>query len=239
VTARCAIPDWLEPLLTQARADLATAESRQAERAAQRQQLADAVDAAERTLREVAAATAADRDALASAVRRADRARWNHADAQRQLDAAPRGMRRRARHDVNIAEGQLERADAYLQRTRQRTAPSIDRYQEAKIDSEHAHGDLRRHDNVAWLDTRYDIVNVRRRRVGALETWRSWATGDYLTVRDLADAIRALNAHGSGHLPEHSLARSIETWATSHHVQLNPGQRIETTVRQRGEDIAR
>jgi hypothetical protein len=149
-------------------------------------------------------------------------------------------MRRRARHDVNIAEGQLERADAYLKHTCQRTAPSIDRYQQAKIDREQAGGDLRRHDNVAWLDTRYDIVDVHRRRVQALETWRRWANGDAVAVKHLADAVRTLTVNRAGHGPEGSLARSIEAWASSHNpVERNPGLRTETIRSQPGADLAR
>ena len=62
-TPRCVIPDWFTPLLHDARHDLAAAEERQAARAAQRQRLLDAIAAADRTLSDVAAATAPDRDA--------------------------------------------------------------------------------------------------------------------------------------------------------------------------------
>lgn len=64
--ARCAIPDWFEPLLIQARADLADAETRRSERASRHQQLDHAVTVAERTLCDVDALTAPHRDAFDS-----------------------------------------------------------------------------------------------------------------------------------------------------------------------------
>ena len=144
--ARCVIPEWFAPALHQARADHAAAETRRAERADERQRLHDAVAAAERRLGEIDAATAPDRDALDAAARRADQARRNHAAAQHRLDEAPRRPRRRASHDLDLTEGRLERADAHLERTRQRTAPSIERYNHACNDRDQARTDLRHHD---------------------------------------------------------------------------------------------
>jgi hypothetical protein len=140
---------------------------------------------------------------------------------------------------VEITAGRLERADAYLQHTRQRTAPSVERYRRTHADREAAHDDLRRRDDMARLDARYDVVDVSRRRVQALETWRSWANGDDVAVEHLADAVRALTASRPGDAPERSLADSIEAWTAKHNVELNPGVRIETIVRHRGIDLSR
>ena len=131
-TPRCVIPDWFPSLLHDARNDLAVAEQRETARAAQRQRLLDAIAAADRTLDDVAAATAPDRDAYAHATARADDARRHHAAAQRRLDTAPRRARRSLRHELDVAERRLERADAYLERTRQRTEPSIEQYRLAQ-----------------------------------------------------------------------------------------------------------
>ncbi|MBA3605826.1 MAG: relaxase domain-containing protein, partial [Acidimicrobiia bacterium] len=102
--ARCVVPDWFEPLLIEARADLATATEQRTERAGERDRLQRTLDGVERMLGDVAAATAPDRDAFGAASRRADEARWAHAAAQRRLDAAPRRERRPARRAVEDAE---------------------------------------------------------------------------------------------------------------------------------------
>ena len=129
---RCVIPDWFPSLLHDARNDLTVAEQRATARAAQRQRLLDAIAAADSALDDVAAATAPDRDAHASAVARADDARRHQAAAQRRVDTAPRRARRSLRHELDVAERRLERADAYLERTRQRTEPSIEQYRQAQ-----------------------------------------------------------------------------------------------------------
>ena len=135
---RCVIPDWFPALLDDARNDLAIAEEREIARAAQRQLLVDDCADAGRTLEDVAAATAPDRDAYAAAAARADDARRQLATAQHRLDAAPRRDRRNLRHDLAVAEHRQERADAYLERTLQRTAPSIERYRLAQAEQRDA-----------------------------------------------------------------------------------------------------
>ena len=172
-TPRCVIPEWFTPLLHDARHDLAAAEEREAARAAQRQRLLDAIAAADRTLSDVAAATAPDRDAYAHAAARADDARRHHAAAQRRLDAAPRRARRSLRHDLDVAERRLERADAYLERTRQRTEPSVEQYRLAQAQRRDAHDNLRRRDTADLLDAMHHPVDVHRQRVAALDTWRA------------------------------------------------------------------
>ena len=87
---RCSIPDWFEPLLAQAHADLAATQARHDAHAAERARLHQAVVAAERRLRQVDAATAPDRDALAAAMQRVNRARGDLAAAQYRLDSARR-----------------------------------------------------------------------------------------------------------------------------------------------------
>ena len=164
-TSRCVIPDWFPSLLHDARNDLAVAERRAVAWAAQRQWLLDAIATADNALSDVAAATAPDRDALASAVARADDARRHLAAAQRRLDAAPRRARRSLRHELDVAERRLERADAYLERTRQRTEPSIEQYSEAQAHRRAAGDNLRHRDAADLLDAMHHPVDVHRHRV--------------------------------------------------------------------------
>jgi hypothetical protein len=86
-TPRCEIPDWFTAVLQDARRDRDDAETRQAERAVQRQRLENAAKIADRNLRHVASATAPDRDAYARAAAQAADARRDYTAAQRRLEA--------------------------------------------------------------------------------------------------------------------------------------------------------
>ena len=173
-TPRCGIPDWFAPVLDEARRALAEAESRIAERSSRRAQLTSDAAAADRALSEITEATAPDRDACDNAAARAADARWRHAAAQRTLDAAPRRHRRSLRNEVDIAQRQLDRADDYLERTRERTAPAVERHQIALAKQRNAQEDLRSCDTADLLDTMLPSLEESRRLVNALETWRCW-----------------------------------------------------------------
>ena len=122
----------------------------------------------------------------------------HHADAERHLAGSGRRGRRAARRELDIAERVLDRATAILERTRQRTAPDVERYQVAVTNVEEARTDLRHHD----LATRLDPVDRRlpdlARTVAAVDTWQRWANGDTITVEQLHDTVEILTAaHGT------------------------------------------
>ena len=104
-----------------------------------------------------------------------------HADAtpppQHRLDTAPRRHRRTLRHDLHIAEHQLDRAEDYLERTRQRTAPAVERHTQAVADQRDAHEQLRTCDTIDRLDAMLPSVGEHRLHVQALTTWKHWAEG--------------------------------------------------------------
>ena len=149
---RCPIPEWFPPLLADAHAEVARLEQREAERQRQRDRLEAAAESANHTFRTVEHDTAPDRDELWIAERRVDKARWNHAAAQRQLDASPRRSRRTARRNVDEAQWQLDRAARYVERVRERAGPSVDRYQHALADRTDAARDLDLDDTSRQLD---------------------------------------------------------------------------------------
>jgi len=120
---RCEVPEWFPTVLAEAQRALNAAEHSAALGAVRRAEATAAVATADATLVDVATATADDRDAVRAAESRAVEARRSHASAQRRLDTAPCRQRRTARHDLDLAERQLERAENYLANTRQRTAP--------------------------------------------------------------------------------------------------------------------
>ena len=120
------------------------------------------------------AATAADRDALQHAESRAVDARRRHSAIDHQLDHAPRRQRRTLRNDLHVAEHQLERAETYLERTRQRAAPAVERHGQAVEDQRAARQRLR---TINRLDATPPVVGHHRLHVRALNTWKHWAEG--------------------------------------------------------------
>ena len=98
----------------------------------ERARRAAAVTAAERDLAVVDRATAPHREMLAIDAKRADAGPPTPRRAQRRLAGSGRRGRREARRELDIAEQVLDRATAILERTRQRTAPDVERYRAAR-----------------------------------------------------------------------------------------------------------
>jgi conjugative relaxase-like TrwC/TraI family protein len=189
---RCAIPDWFPSVLAEAQRAVVNAEARKAQHSARRAQATAAAAHADSTLADMAAATAADRDALHHAEARAIEARRRHGAAQHRLGVAPRRLRRSLRRDVRVAGQQLERAEDYVARTRRRTAPGVERHAQAVGNQRDAHEDLRSCDIVDHLDAMLPSVGEQRLRVRALTTWQQWAEGHDVPDRALRDAIAVL-----------------------------------------------
>jgi conjugative relaxase-like TrwC/TraI family protein len=189
-TPRRQIPDWFTDVVADTQRAVADAETRQAQQAARRAQATITAAAADRVLAEMAGATAADRDALRHAEVRAVDARRRLTAAQHRLDTAPRRWRRSQRHDLHTAQQQLDRADDYLERTRQRTGAAVERHAQAVADQRHAHAQLRTCDTIERLDATLPSAGEQRHHLRALTTWQHWAQG-----HDLPDgALRAAYA---------------------------------------------
>jgi hypothetical protein len=191
-TPRCEIPDWFPAVLADAQDALRDAETRQAESSARRAQASVTAADADAQLAEAAAATAPDRDALRHAEARAVEARRRHTSAQHRLDTAPRLHRRGLRRDLDTAQQQLDRAEDYLERTRQRTGPAVERHAEVAANQRGARDELRNCDTIDVLDSMALSVGERRLHVRALTTWQRWAEGDDIPARGLRTAYVAL-----------------------------------------------
>ena len=189
---RFPIPDWFPPLLADARHRLAEAEAREAQRVQHRTEATTSARHADCNLAAVASATAPDRDALHYAITRAAAARQRYAAAQRKLDAAPRRERRSLRCDVELTQQQLDRAEGYLERTRQRTAPAAAQHARAVADQQVAHEHLRRCDIVEELGAAYPSAAGLRLRVDALATWQHWADGADIPTRKVRSVYELL-----------------------------------------------
>jgi conjugative relaxase-like TrwC/TraI family protein len=234
---RAAIPEWFEAMLDQARADLATARVGHAAHVAELQRVRRAVVTAEQRLRDVDAATAVARDAADAATRRVQRAHGDLAEAQQRLATAARLHRHQARNEVTIARRRAADAEDYLARTRQRTSPSIARFDHAIADRDWLRKDLRHRSTDEVFSA--DRVGGVQRRVDALQTWRCWADGQAVTVERLSEVTATLGAErgaGQGHCC--ALEQTIKHWADRQDIDLRPRQRIERDRSRVGPEIS-
>ena len=219
-TPRCAIPDWFPSALADAQKALGDAQARQAEQSAQRADVTADVANADAVYAEVHAATAADRDALHHAEARTVEARRRRTAAQHRLDNAPRRHRRTLRHELNEAEQQLERAENYLARTRQRTGPAIEQHNHALATQRDADDQARNHDISDSLDAMLPTVGEHRLHVRSLTTWQHWAQGHDVPNPELQGAFVTL-ARQTG--AERQLAATLrDQLGTPHHPGCAP-----------------
>jgi hypothetical protein len=190
------VPGWFPTVLADAQEALNAAEESAALAAHRRAEASAAVATADATLAAVAAATATDRDALRAAEARATDARRTHVNAQRRLETAPRRQRRIVRHDHDLAERQLERAENYLANTRERTGPAVQRHHRAVVAQRHAGDELLTCEMVDRLDAMRPSVGEHRIRVRALNMWKHWADGHPIPDRTLRTVAAVLNQRG-------------------------------------------
>jgi hypothetical protein len=189
---RCAVPAWFPAMLDDARQVLADAQGRQANVQARHEAVETAVAAAAGRLAEVTQETAADREALADARRRAQEARFGVGAAERRLDAAGWRQRRPLRQQLDDARTRQDRANEYLTRVEARTAPAVERYGQAVGEHRRAEDDRRTVGTLAQLN-RLDVdVPTAVNRVRALEVWERWAGGDPVPNRQLHATLQVL-----------------------------------------------
>jgi conjugative relaxase-like TrwC/TraI family protein len=235
--SRCAIPACFEALLVEARAGLAAAKARHAEHAAESQRLQGAVVAAEQKVREIDEATRVDRDALDEATRRVHRTRGDLAEARQRLVAAPRRHRPRARSDVATAERRLEHAEDHLERTRRRTSAAIVDHTQAVAERDRLRVELHRHRTIETLNT--NQIRGLERRVDTLATWRRWANGQPVTIERLRELAATLAADRTPHeAHSRALYETINRWANTHGVDLQPQRALERTRSRVGPELA-
>jgi hypothetical protein len=232
-TSRCETPEWFEPLRTELRRNLKTAERTVVEGEARRARLAAELALAERQLVVLEAATAPARDALDAATRRADEARWRCTDAQRRLEGSGLRGRRAARRQVDVAEARVERAVEYHERTRQRTAPHIDQCDQARARVNDACDAVYRHDQSTRLRHTLDQVPNLQRQVAAVDVWGRWARGETINLGQLGDAVARLSSHRRW--DEHAdkfqaLGQAVRDWADRAGIDL-PTEQSRTLER--------
>jgi hypothetical protein len=236
---RCRIPDWFAELLADARHALAEAEHAVESNRVERVRRAAAVTAAEGDLAVIEQASAPHRERLAVDAKRTDRARQDHAAAERRLAGGGRRGRREARRELDIAERVLERATAILERTRQHAAPYIEQYRAAVADVEEARTDLRHQDLATQLDPVERRLPELTRAVAALDTWQRWANGDTITVDGARATVQVLIAtRGTVGAEQHrALGNAIQAWAGAGGIDLKPAVRQPPTLERTGPEL--
>ena len=172
---------------------------------------------------------------LAVDEKRADRARGDHAAAERRLASSSWRGRREARRELDIAEYVLDRAEARLERTRHHAAPDVERYRTAVTKLDNARTDVRHHDLATQLDAASSRLPDLARTVAALDTWQRWANGDTITVDQLRVTVEMLTAaEGEQH---RALGHLVRAWAGTAGIDLQIADRRQLEVQRPGVEL--
>jgi conjugative relaxase-like TrwC/TraI family protein len=193
---RCEIPDWFEQLREYARHELAELQERVAVRAAARERLQADLDEARRDVDRFDQPTRRQRDQLADAQHEIDDAKRDHRRAVNRLDTGGIRGRRHARRDLAAAENRLTWASHTLDQLQKDTSPDVDRYYHARHQVHDLSDELRHHSTRELLDwyTTTDRIPELHQRLGALDTWWRFATGDSIDVDRLGQLVDVLGA---------------------------------------------
>jgi hypothetical protein len=228
---RCQIPAWFADTYRDAIDDLADARH-----AIERHERADAdikrrLSELDDQLRHLAPVCEPHDRAIADARSELDTARNDRRLAERDLANSGTFGRRAARRELTDATGQVDAAQTVLDDRISRAEPILTRRSEL----EHEYRQLRdhlRHDrwllrSIDRLDERIDIA---QHTITALNTWNRWASGQHVTVEQLAATVEILEA--SDRLDHAHLAEPIHAWGQQH------GLRLAATVEPPGVEIA-
>lgn len=216
---RASLPDWVLPALIESRRQLAAAEAFESQRGTLRAQLAADAAAADRSLSEIAAATAPARDAYRQAQVVAGEARDDYVDALRRHGVTRWPLRRLVQAEVDSIQRRLQRADHHLDVTRQATAALRDACDAALTAQKTARRRLDAFDSAVRPDPKQPTVEHYRQRAAALTTWVRWANGHDISAEVAAEAIMEVisdrrfprtTASGHPHSPQRPTPRHPE-----------------------------
>ena len=197
VTARCATPDWFDPLRRQVRAELVIAQRAAEASRIERERLTRDLAAAERDLAGVDEATRSHRHRLAAANADLERASRQRAAAEWRLHSSGIRRRRHARVDLTATDRQLMWTKHRLDELQAQSGPHLESYNAASASVDAARARLDDHDSRTRLHRR--TVDLLERRADALDTWRRWARGDTVDIHELGGAIDVLRTDAGQH----------------------------------------
>jgi hypothetical protein len=228
---RCQIPDWFADTYREAIDDLADARH-----AIERHERADAdvqrrLSELDDQLRHLEPVCEPHDRAIADAHAELDTARNDRRLAERDLANSGVFGRRAARRELTDAVGHVDAAQAVLDDRISRAAPVLTRRSEL----EHEYRQLRdhlRHDrwllrSIDRLDERIDIA---QHTITALNTWNRWASGQHVTIEQLAGAVGDLET--SDRSDHAHLVEPVHAWSQQR------GLRLAATAEPPGVEIA-
>jgi hypothetical protein len=123
-----------------------------------------------------------------------DRAGRARSEAQHQVGSAGLRRRKQARHQLQLAEHQVDVAEAALKNVTDIAAPFRDERTWAAEDARRARSALSNHDLFARLKDHAGHATVLRHRAAALDTWARWAEGLDVEPSELATTVHTLTA---------------------------------------------
>ena len=229
---RCEIPNWFDNLRREAVGDYRDARQALEDSQARREQLLDAVEAAER---QFAAANIACKpfdaivDTASELVKQAQDARRN---AQRDLDDSGRFSRRQARTQLADTEARLAEASRNLKSAEDHARPTRETRAAARMNLAGARRDYDSHNQIERWSYLPERLEAAEQRIDALDGWRDWADGKKITDGNVIDLVHSLNAEvRNNDSPAHAaLANVIHQWAQAKGLDLSrPTPTIERT----------
>ena len=147
--------------------------------------------------------------------------------------------RHEARRELDIAERVLDRTNAIVERTRQRSAPDVELYHAAVANLEDTRTDLRHHDLATQIDSASRRLPELKRAVAALDTWQRWANGETISFDRLRATVADLTgAHRSEHSEKHcALGHVLQAWAGTTGIDLHPADRQPPALQHTGIEL--
>ena len=189
---RCEVPDWFSELRTATAEQLDQAITDHARRHDRQRALQQRVTAAEERRQQAFDAAEPFQQAIDEADTQLAQARDKKQRLEQQLGIARRRNRRSIRAELSTADHEIELAtDARAEATQQaRPTPTT------RADSSRELNDLRQEEWREQLFARWtggtDTIEILRRRLNSLDTWRTWASGASLDpncIREIADGL--------------------------------------------------
>jgi hypothetical protein len=212
---RCVVPRGFDDTYHHAAAELADAHGALDEQRRQDARIERRIQDFTDDLNELQPHSAPYDAATAAAQHEVDQAQERHRRAERAVtDSGPLG-RRAPRRDLADATDKLATVETALAELARRAAPLLDRRNQLR----HERDRLRDHSTTnrsfqRLLDDPETTVTAAQETVDALETWKRWATGHKVSLKQLVDAADILDH--TDRADHTALAAPLVTWMNQH-----------------------
>jgi conjugative relaxase-like TrwC/TraI family protein len=215
VEPRCEVPDWFHSLRAGAVETYLCARQALDDSTAKRQELSHVVEVASQRLVAVNARCApfdAELHATDEAARQAATAQRL---AKQHLDQSGLRGRRHARTELADANSDVAHTQEALAAARDEAHEPYTQQAVARDQVKAARNALSTHDTIAKWNYLPEHLSAAEAHIGALDTWRDWATGKPVTQQDLTWAVETLHEIAVRHPDDgtRQLAEVMLEWA--------------------------